>query len=866
MRYPSRCTVAAALAAAILPASHASAQRPREPVVNANWELADKFGTESLRRINYGTTVQPHWIGKADSMWYSWKDHDGSRFMLVVPALKVRKPLFDHAKLAAQLATLHKKPYDATNLPFTTIVWTKDHKRFRFNHDTGALASRYEWNLAAETLTKLGRPVAADSVVADEEREEGGGGGRGGFGGRGGGDFRNWSPDSSMFVFARDHNLYLVEKGKPDTVQISRDGEKNRSFGARDTTAVNDSTDGQQGGGRGNSRDPRVRANVTWSPDSRAFVIQRQDQRTVKDLYLVNVLANPRPTLSSYSYAMPGESDVPQVELWSWKKGDPLVKPVDIKKWRDERIFNVHWTTGSDKVRLVRRDRPQRNLELVELNLADGAVKTLITESVEDANLEPTQVRYTKTGGDIIWWSERTGWGHYYLYDFNGKYKKPLTEGQWRADQIAEVDTTAGVVYLSGVGREPGENVYYRHTYRVNADGSGFALLDPGNTNHTTTLSPSNKWLVDAGSRVDQAPKTVLRDATGKLVMDLEEADLSGLKALGWKPPTQFIVKAADGVTDIYGNLWKPFDFDSTKKYPIIANVYPGPQTESVNIPFAPGGVPQELAQLGFIVIQIGNRGGNPLRSNAYQTFSYYNLRDYALADKKAGIEQLAARYPWIDLDRVGIYGHSGGGFLTAAAMMTPPYNDFFKVGVSSSGNHDNNIYNQNWSEQYHGLRTIVAGADSAQGAGGRGGRGGAAGRGGAGANGVAGATGGPGANGAAANSARIAGPRTAADTGYADDSLRYSIRVPTNIELAPNLKGNLLLATGDMDNNVHPGNTIRMVNALIKANKRFDFILLPGKPHGYGDMQPYFNRQLMEYFAEHLIGDYYRSGAEIKR
>jgi dipeptidyl aminopeptidase/acylaminoacyl peptidase len=251
-----------------------------------------------------------------------------------------------------------------------------------------------------------------------------------------------------------------------------------------------------------------------------------------------------------------------------------------------------------------------------------------------------------------------------------------------------------------------------------------------------------------------------------------------------------------------------------------------------VNTTFNAGGVQQQLAQLGMIVIQIGNRGGSPLRSNAYQNFSYYNLRDYALADKKAGIEQLAARHSYIDINRVGIYGHSGGGFLTAAALMLPPYNDFFKVGVSSSGNHDNNIYNQNWSEQYHGLRAVAARADSARGR---------------------------------RTVGRGPATTTSADTGFVDDSLRYEIKVPTNIELAPNLKGRLLLATGDMDNNVHPGGTIRLVNALIKANKRFDFILLPGKPHGYGDYQPYFNRMLMEYFAEHLLGDNYRRSAEIR-
>jgi dipeptidyl aminopeptidase/acylaminoacyl peptidase len=829
---------------AFAPAGFAQANPQTAHISKANWELANKFSTEALRRVTYSTTVTPHFIGKTDSLWYNWKDRNGSTFFLIVPATKTKKPLFDHIRLAAALATAHHKPYDANTLPFTTLIFTKDHKRFRFNVDTGAAASRYEWNLAAETITRLGRPLRADSIPPDEEREEGGGrGGRGGGGGGGaaqGGDFHNWSPDSSMFVFARDHNLFLVEKGKTDTVRITTDGEKNHSFGFRDTTAVQDTTQqqddtqGGRGGGRGGNRDPRVRAAVIWSPDSKAFAITRQDQRKVKELYLVNVLAEPRPTLTSYTYAMPGEDNVAQAELYIWKKGDATVSPVHVKKWRDEHLLNLHWTTGHDKLRLVRRDRPQRNLELIEVDLATNAIKTLITESVENANLEPPQVRYVKGDGDIIWWSERTGWGHYYLYDHNGTYKKPLTEDAWRADEIPAIDSVAGVIWVSGVGREPGENVYYRHTYRMNADGSVFALVDAGNSNHAATFSPTKKYFVDNFSRIEQAPKTVLRDATGKAVMDLEEMDLTSLKAIGWKPPEQFIVKAADGVTDIYGNMWKPFDFDSTRKYPIIANVYPGPQTETVNIPFAPGGVPQQLAQLGFIVIQIGNRGGSPLRSNAYQSYSYYNLRDYALADKKAGIEQLAALHKWIDLDRVGIYGHSGGGFLTGAAMMLPPYNDFFKVGVSSSGNHDNNIYNQNWSEQYHGLRTVARKGDSTR-------------------------------TRRAANGTNGTNPATAVETGFVDDSLKYEIHVPTNIELAPNLKGRLLLTTGDMDNNVHPGNTIRLVNALIKANKRFDFMLMPGKPHAYGDYQPYFNRMLMEYFAEHLIGDYYRAGAEYR-
>ena len=839
-RLPSRAAGVALLTlvpADLLAQGSSATERPA-----ANWELSNKFTTQALQRVIYSTTLQPRWIGKTDSMWYNWRNRQGATFYLVYPPTKVKRPLFDHVKLAGALATAHQKPYEPNALPFTTLNFTKDHKAIRFTVDS----TRYEWNLVTEQIRSMGRPPRGDSLPPDEEREEGqGGGGRGGGGGggRGGGaganqDFRAFSPDSTAFVFAMNHNLYVVEVGKPDTVRITSDGVRNYSFGFRDTATVQqqDSLDdnegtGRQGGAR--SRDPRVRANVTWSPDSRAFLILRNDSRKVKELYLVNVLAEPRPALSSYTYAMPGEENVAQQELHVYRRGEPAARQVNVKKWRDQRLFFTHWTTGSSKVRLVRRDRPQRRLELVEIELTSGAAKTLLTETVVGANLESQTPRYVRGGGDMIWWSERAGWGHYYLYDHNGTYKRPLTSGTWRADQIAQIDTVAGVVWVSGVGREPGENPYYRHLYRVNADGSGFAIVDAGDFNHAGTLSPTRKYVVDNFSRVNAPTRSVVHDGTGAVVMELEATDVSGLQELGWRPPEPFVVKAADGVTDIYGNMWKPFDFDSTKKYPIVAHVYPGPQTEQVNTTFNGGGVQQQLAQLGMIVIQIGNRGGSPLRSNAYQNFSYYNLRDYALADKKAGIEQLAARHSFIDIDRVGIYGHSGGGFLTAAALMLPPYNDFFKVGVSSSGNHDNNIYNQNWSEQYHGLKTVAATADSA------GGRRAANGR----------------------------GPSTvsSADTGFADDSLRYEIKVPTNIELAPNLKGRLLLATGDMDNNVHPGGTIRLVNALIKANKRFDFILLPGKPHGYGDYQPYFNRMLMEYFAEHLLGDNYRRTAEIR-
>jgi dipeptidyl aminopeptidase/acylaminoacyl peptidase len=335
-------------------------------------------------------------------------------------------------------------------------------------------------------------------------------------------------------------------------------------------------------------------------------------------------------------------------------------------------------------------------------------------------------------------------------------------------------------------------------------------------------------------------PRAVLRNEAGEVALELEQLDVQSLEKLGWQPPGQFVVKAADGVTDIYGNMWKPFDFDSTKNYPIIAHVYPGPQTEQVSLTFNAGGTQQQLAQLGFIVIQIGNRGGNPRRSNAYHSFGYYNLRDYGLADKKAGIEQLAARHPWIDATRVGIYGHSGGGFMTAAALLQPPYNDFFKVGVSSAGNHDNNVYNQNWSEQHHGLReaTVTATTTDGDRQSQRAGRGGAGGN---------------------------DGDGDARNAQQEQQQTRFEIEVPANHELAENLKGKLLLVHGDMDNNVHHAGTMRLVDALIKANKRFDFMIMPGKAHGFADFQPYFTRLMWEYFAEHLLDDYYRDDAAIR-
>ncbi len=809
----------------------------------ANWKLMNQFGGNYLRQYVYSTSLTPNFINKTDEFWYSWKDSKGVKFWRVNPKTKKKEPLFDSAKMAAYLSEYTKKPYDTTNLPLTTLTFDEKNDRLiKFTVDN----LLFSYDTEKDEFKKLEKPK--DTPPAPTPPEDpayigrtGGGGGFGGFGGGGRGaggagaarDFRNWSPDKSAFIYAQEHNLFyvaVVDKKEQPPVQLSKDGVKDYSFGSRSGEAEIQQMMQQDGttttqGVTANANEQRVRAGGTWSKDSKRFYTSRTDQRKVKDLYLVNSLTMPRPSLMTYKYSMPGEAEVAQQESWVFEPETKTISKMEIGKWKDQRAMDMHFQdASSDVIRFVRRDRLQRNMEVCDYDVKTKKTSVLVSESVENAFLESQQIRYLKPGGDFIWWSERTGWGHFYLYSNDGKLKNAITSGPYRASTLVDVEPEKGRMWFSSNGREEDENPYYKHLYRVNLDGKDLTLLDKGDADHSSTLTTSKNFAVDLHSRTDMAPVAVLRDNEGKTILELEKTDLSRLMQTGWKMPQTFQVKAADGVTDIYGNMWLPFDFDKTKKYPIIANVYPGPQTESVTTAFSATAGNQRLAQLGFIVIQIGNRGGNPARSNAYHSYGYYNLRDYGLSDKKAGIEQLAAQNPWIDIDRVGIYGHSGGGFMTAAALMLPPYNDFFKVGVSSAGNHDNNVYNQNWSEQHHGLKEVPVTTTTK-------------------------------AADAKPEDSFLGWDDPQFDSGYGTTGTRFDIKVPTNAELAANLKGHLFLVHGDMDNNVHHAGTVRLMDALIKANKRFDFMSMPGQAHGFGPMQNYFVQRMYEYFVQNLMG-----------
>ena len=539
-----------------------------------------------------------------------------------------------------------------------------------------------------------------------------------------------------------------------------------------------------------------------WSPDSKHFVTVVTDERKVKDLWVINSLASPRPTLETYRYQMPGEMDAPEDHLYIFNMTDNTRKEIRTAAWknqtlmiesrpyqmkeRDAEFRSDVWQGDNNRFFLTRSSRDLHRIDVCTYTIGEDSIVPIVKERMNT---------YQETR-PIQQWSERDGWAHLYLYDDQGNLKNRITKGPWHVERVVKVDPATRTIYFTANGREEGENPYYEHLYKVNADGSGLKLLTQGEYFHEIDIDDDARFIVDNYSRVNTVPNAVLIDRNGNKVMDLQESDFSQLFAAGYQFPELFTVKAADGVTDLYGVMYKPYNFDSTKVYPIVDYVYPGPQVEAVYYPFTRMSVRTDrLAQAGFIVISVGQRGGHPSRSKWYHNYGYGNMRDYPLADHKAAVEQLAARHSFIDIDRVGIHGHSGGGFMSTAAILQYP--DFYKAAVSCAGNHDNRIYNRWWSETHHGVKEEVS------------------------------------------------------EKG--DTTFVY--KIATNPEIAKQLKGHLMLVHGDIDNNVHPANTIRVVDALIRANKRFDMLILPGQRHGFGDMDEYFYWRMVDFFSRWLNG-----------
>lgn len=789
----------------------------------ANYRLASKFSPKKLDKIVYSLNVDAHWLKNGNRFWYEYETNEGKKWYIVDAAKGEKKLLFDNDKMAAEITKVVKDPFDAQHLGMENIKFTEDENKIRFEvksteeiekKDTTAKAKKkdkkdvkptkekkvyyFEYNINTEQLTELVDFKKPKSKPM----------------------WANIAPDSSMIVFGKYYNLYYMDKenylkaiedDEDSTIvehKLTQDGEENFSY--YESTPYSGS--GEDNVEKEKNKDKRKPVFVLWSADSKYFTLTKTDVRKVKDLWVINSIGDPRPTIETYKYWMPGEKESPIEHLILFNTATKQSKEINVSSFKDQDV-NIWsapnlsaqrddafrpflWLGTNTEFYFSRTSRDLKRIDQCLYDIKADSVKVLIQERL-NTYVEVRRPGLINNGTEIIEWSERDGWGHFYLYDNNGKLKNQITSGAFHCEDIVKVDDKKRVLYFSANAKEKNENPYYQHLYKINFDGTGLKLLNEGDYDHQVSMNDNKAFFVNNSSRVNTTPKAALYNTEGKKIMDLETADLSSLFATGYKFPETFKVKADDGITDLYGVMYKPFDFDSTKKYPLIEYVYPGPQTEAVNTSFSRGmDRVDRLAQLGFIVVTIGNRGGHPSRSKWYHNYGYGNLRDYGLADKKTAAEQLADRFSFIDIERVGIHGHSGGGFMSTAAMLVYP--DFFKVAVSNAGNHDNSMYNRWWSEKHHGVKEIISDKN--------------------------------------------------------DTTFVYSI--DKNPDVAKNLKGRLLLIHGEIDNNVHPANTIRVVNALIKANKRFDMLLLPTQRHGFGNMTEYWFWKTADYFTYWLMGD----------
>jgi dienelactone hydrolase len=748
----------------------AVAQQPRALTAD-DYGRAERFMAYNTVPLVSGAPVRPTWLA-GDRFWYRNQVARGFEFVLVDPARRSRQPAFDQARIAAALSQAADTTYEAFHLPFTQFQYTVDGRAISF-----AVRDRvYTCELAPGACTAAPRPrspVPPNSVV---------------------------SPDSATAAFIRDDNLWVKDLASGRETQLTTDGAQDFGYGTDNAGWIRSD-----------------RPILLWSPDSKKIATFQQDERGVGEMYLVQTRVG-HPVLERWHYPLPGDSIITTIQRVIIELDGPRVirlrMPADQHRstlcdhiacgfgpgggWAD-----VYWSPDGARLAFVSTSRDHKDAKLRIADARTGEVREVFEESTptffesgfNHVNWEPLW-----GSSELLWYSERTDWGHLYRYDLaTGRLENPVTSGSWKVLQVLRVDEPSRTVWFTAAGREPGDP-YFRRFYSVRLDGGRLQLLTPEDADHDVTLAPDGRYFLDSYSTPEVPPVTVLRDAAGRLVMQVERADISRLFATGWKPPLPFTVKARDGVTDLYGLLFRPTTFDSTRKYPIINNVYPGPQTGSVGTrSFSVSRSDcQSLAELGFIVVQL-DAMGTPMRSHSFMAAYYGDMGDNGLPDQVAGMRQLARRYPWIDLDRAGIWGHSGGGFAAADAILRYP--DFFRVAVSEAGNHDNREYEDDWGEKWQGLLERHG------------------------------------------------------------DSTNYDNQA--NQLLAANLKGKLLLAHGTTDNNVPPYNTLLLVDALIKANKDFDLLLLPNRRHGFGG-EPYMVRQRWDYFVRNLLGAEPPAGYEL--
>ena len=734
-----------------------------QPAVTVDdYARAERFLAQNTYPLVYNLSVRPNWM-EGDTFWYRSESTDGHTFMQADPERKTRRPAFDHTKLARALSEAADTTYEPQHLPFTSFEMAEDGQSISF------AAGRIRYTCTT-------RRYACEKTEAEHWQHAD----------------RNSiaSPDGRLAAFIRDHNLWVADLESGEETQLTSDGIEDYGFATNNAGWVR--------------RDSPV---LLWSPDSKKIATFQHDGRGVSEMYLVSTNVG-APKLEKWKYPFVGDSlifrisrviiDVENKDVIRLQMPpDPhRSTTTDHVAGRGGQFLDVQWKEDGSEMAFVSSSRDHKVAILRVADAETGEVRDVLEERTEtyyESGVRMANWKVLFDSNEVVWFSERDNWGHLYLYDLEtGELKHQITSGDWAVLQARHIDEASRTIFFTAGGREAGDP-YFQHFYRIDLDGQNLKHLTPEPGNHNVTLSPLKKYFIDSYSTPDTAPITVLRDVDGELVLKLEEADISPLRAAGWHPPEPVKVKARDGETDIYGLMYRPSNFDPSKSYPILNYLYPGPQSGSVGSrSFLPSrSDKQAVAELGFIVVEV-DAMGTPGRSKSFHDAYYGNMGDNGLPDQIAAIEQLAAENSWMDIDRVGIWGHSGGGFASTRAILQYP--DFYKVAVSSAGNHDNRNYEDDWGEKWQGL--LETNPDGS--------------------------------------------------TNYDNQS---------NHLLAKNLKGKLLIAHGMMDSNVPPSNTMLMVNALIEANKDFDLLVIPNARHGFGAANNYWIRRRWDYFVRHLIG-----------
>lgn len=737
----------------------------------ANYELAEQFNAFTaggkLSQNSFG--FQPREINDTDNFWFEYRTSAGKFYYYVTPDKGKQELLFNNDEMAMALSELTRERIDPKDLKFYDLTFSKDQKSFIFEYGRKA----YEYNRITRKLKEVEKKQVKDKYYSFDT---------------------GYSPDKKYILYAKNHNLYV--KG-------------NKELGV-DTTEVQLTFDGMQYHSYASKYydfypDMEMSTNARWCNDSRHVYFVMEDERKLHDFWVINSLSD-KPELVKYKYEFPGDRYVTQYELIVIDVVEKTARKVNISKWPDQYIMVFSSSSKGDLLFVERTKRTWDEVDVCSVNTSTLEVKELIHEVDKPyRDVHARSVEVLNDGKDILFRSERTGWGHYYHYDGNGNLKNAITSGAWVSGHIVAIDTLKREIYFYGYGGDPKMDPCYYQLYKSHIDREGVTQITKEDAQHQVHFLKSRRYFIDSFSRVDMEPRTLLKDNTGKVILEFPKPDLAQVYAEGWRKPERFVVKAADNVTDLYGVMWKPSNFDPEKKYPIVSIVYPGPYYGFVPTNFTlDNSYCTRMAQLGFIVITVGHRGDTPMRGKAYHRYGYSRMRDYPLADDKYAIEQLAQCHSFIDINRVGIYGHSGGGLMAAAAICTYP--DFYKAAVSCSGNHDNSIFNRGWGECYNGVKEVE---------------------------------------------------KVVKDSlGNETKEYEYKFSVKSNAEIAKNLKGHLMLVTGDMDKNVNPAHTYRMAQALIEAGKDFDMLVIPGVGHGYGSADKYFEKKMYRFFAKHLLGD----------